>query len=194
MHVNGKNFFYSKLPGLKITIDKNKSKWDDKESDYLIRFATYCTSNCCGVSIEHLTPSDKVDPIITSLVRFHTYFTIRRNIRRLKGDESMSVINREFGAGEFYKNLQHVQRNMFFSYKKEVIYYLYPNSFQSDYERYVAVKSDRFTQIGLECLNQSIESYLYFILGSQARTRQSVVSGRPSGLETQEKFRKLFQD
>ena len=43
-------------------------------------------------------------------------------------------------------------------------------------------------------LNHSIEAYLYAILGSQARTRQSIVSNRASALETQKVFRKIFED
>ena len=43
-------------------------------------------------------------------------------------------------------------------------------------------------------LNQSIEAYLYAILGSQARTRQSIVSGRASALETQKVFRQIVAD
>ena len=43
-------------------------------------------------------------------------------------------------------------------------------------------------------LNQSIEAYLYAILGSQARTRQSIVSHRASSLETQKVFRQIVAD
>ena len=60
-------------------------KWD----------SVYRASYCCGVSIEHLTPSDDVHPIITSLMRFLLYFTVRRLLRRMERGESMSDISRE---------------------------------------------------------------------------------------------------
>ena len=127
-------------------------------------------------------------------MRFHLYFTVRRLLRRMKGGESMSNISSEFGAGEFYRNIEHIHRNMFYRSKGGVIYYLYTDSIQSDYKRYVAIISNGSTQIGFQYLNQSIESYLYCILDSQVKTKQSEVSSRESGFETQEQFRKLFED
>ena len=41
---------------------------------------------------QHLTPSQDIHPIITSLMRFHVFFTIRRKLRRLDGNEKMSHI------------------------------------------------------------------------------------------------------
>ena len=49
--------------------------------------------------------------IITSLMRFHVYFTTRRVLRRLDSAESMGVIPREFGAGQLYKKNQRIMRH-----------------------------------------------------------------------------------
>ena len=43
-------------------------------------------------------------------------------------------------------------------------------------------------------LNQSIEAYIYAILGSQSKTRQSIVGNRGSALETQVVFRQIVED
>ena len=51
-----------------------------------------------------------------------------------------------------------------------------------------------FKQIGIQYISQSIESYLSAILGSQAKTKQPIISARGSPLETQQKFRKLVSD
>ena len=51
-----------------------------------------------------------------------------------------------------------------------------------------------FKQIGIQYISQSIESYLSVILGSQAKTKQPIISARESARETQQKFRKLVSD
>ena len=112
----------------------------------------------------------------------------------MKAGEKMSDISREFSAGEFYRNNTHIHRNMIFSYKKGVVYELFPSSLKNDYKRYIPEKSNGFTKIGLQYLNQSIEAFVYSILGSQAKTKQSIFSNRASALETQKELRKIVED
>ena len=64
----------------------------------------------------------------------------------------------------------------------------------NDYKKFVPRLSNGLTKKGTELLNQSIESYLYAILGAQARTRQSILSLRASALETQKVFRQIIAD
>ena len=75
-----------------------------------------------------------------------------------------------------------------------VVYQLFPSSLHNDYKQYIPVISNGFTQIGIQYINQSIESYLYAILDSQAKTKQPIISARGSALETQQKFRKLVSN
>ena len=49
-------YFLSKLPKLDITTSYEKAEWGDNESYYQV----CCASYCCGVSIQHLTPSTEV--------------------------------------------------------------------------------------------------------------------------------------
>ena len=44
-----------------------------------------------------------------------------------------------------------------------------------DYEKFIATKTDGLTKIGQRILQQSIESYVYAILGAQAKTRWPIV-------------------
>ena len=55
---------------------------------------------------------------------------------------------------------------------------------QNDYKKFIPIISNGLTKQGTELLNQSIEAYLYAILGSQAKTRQSIFGPRASALET----------
>ena len=56
------------------------------------------------------------------------------------------------------------------------------------------MKSNRFTKIGVQYLNESIEYLIYSVLGSQARTKQSIYSDRASTLEAQQEFRSTVED
>ena len=65
---------------------------------------------------------------------------------------------------------------------------------QNDYRKFIPKISNGLIKKGTELLNQSIEAYLYAILGCQATTRQSIVSNRASALETQKVFRQIVAD
>ena len=90
-------------------------------------------------------------------MRFHLYFTFGRLIRKMQGVEKMSVISTEFSAGTFYRNIEHIRRNMIYRTRGGVVYRLFPSSSQSDYKRYIPVKSNRLTKIGVQYINESIE-------------------------------------
>ena len=107
------------MPILVITTSYTKADWDDDESYYQVCFSVYCTSYCCGVSV-HL--------IITSIMHYHLYFTVRRLLKGMDGGEKMSDISREFNAEEFYKN-------MIYRTNGAVVYRLFPSSIQNDYKQ-----------------------------------------------------------
>ena len=178
------------MPLLSITTNYWIGNLDDDESYYRVCFATYCASYCCGISIQHLTPSQDVFPIITSIMRFHLYFTIRRILRKMNGGEKMSDISREFSVQDFYRNNEKIARRMIYRQKGGVVYQLYPKSYKNDYKKYIPIKSDGFTKIGIQYLNQSIEAFIYSILGSQARTKQSIFSYRASHWKHKKNFEK----
>ena len=62
---------------------------------------------------------------------------------------------------------------------------------KNDFKKIILKKSDGITSTGLILLSQSIEAYIYAILRSQSKNRQSIVANRTSTLETQIVFRKL---
>ena len=112
----------------------------------------------------------------------------------MQGQEKMSAISTEFFAGEFYRNIEHIRWNMIYRTRDGLVYQLFPSSLQSDYKRYIPVTSNGLTKIGIQYLNESIEAFIYSILGSQARTKQSIYSIQGSALETQQKFHSLVED
>ena len=63
-----------------------------------------------------------------------------------------------------------------------------------DYKLFVATKSNGLTKTGQLLFQESIESFVYCVLGSQANTRWSIVGRGAMSLQTQEVFKKLVND
>ena len=60
-----------------------------------------------------------------------------------------------------------------------------------DYKLFIAEKSDGLTKTGQLLFQQSVESYVYCVLGAQANTRWAIVGQGAKSLQTQEEFKKL---
>ena len=58
---------------------------------------------------------------------------------------------------------------------------------------YVPRKSTGLTQVGLKYIQESVEAYVYCVLGAQADTKWSISSGGAKSLQTQSVFRKLVE-
>ena len=63
-----------------------------------------------------------------------------------------------------------------------------------DYKLFIASKSNGLTRTGQLLFQQSIESFIYCVLGSQANTRWPIVGRGAMSLQTQEVFKKLVND
>ena len=75
----------------------------------------------------------------------------------------------------------------------EVLKHKVPN-YATNYRNYIAKQSTGSLRIGLQTLNESIESYCYSVLGAQAQTRVSIVNQGAANLKTQVVFRQLVDD
>ena len=82
-------YFHSNLSELDTTINQQvkntkQDKFDMFQHYYDSLLGAYVASYVCGISIEHLTPSSDIPKQITSFLRFHFYFTIRRITQELQ--------------------------------------------------------------------------------------------------------------
>ena len=60
-------------------LDIRKRPFDYKNEPYFAMLcATYIASFLCGISIQHLAESENVPKIITSMMRYHLYYQIRK--------------------------------------------------------------------------------------------------------------------
>ena len=205
IYVNNTDYFQSQLEGLNITTNDNAT-WNLREPYFQSIVGAWIATYACGISIQHLSFSQQVPKQITSLMRFHLYFTVKRIMRQCQiGDYSLVY---KFGANFLqdhipkwtWQEISGKQRhigdshavNMTTSWLRHGPGQL--KDTQNDYRKFIPTISNGLTKQGTELLNHSIEAYLYAILGSQARTRQSIVSNRASVLETQKVFRKIIKD
>ena len=100
IYVNNTDYFQSNLPILNppqgITTNDN-ARWTLNESYFQSLIGTWIATYACGISIQHLTFNSNVPKQITSFIRFHLYFTVRRIMFQLShGDDSTF---RKFDAG-----------------------------------------------------------------------------------------------
>ena len=181
IYVNNTDYFPSNLPPLYINTDQN-ALWDIRKNYFQTIIGTWIATYACGVSIQHLTFCQDVPKQITSCMRFHLYFTVRRIMRQLSiGDDSTyNKFNASFLMGHPWPRPKHGPGQL--------------RDVQNDYRKFVPKTNSGLIKKGTELLNHSIEAYIYSIFGAQARTRQSIVSHRASTLETQKVFRKIVED
>ena len=59
---------------------------------HLLNFATFCTTQGCGISREIFDSRLSLTPQITAFYQFHVYFTVRRVLYQLGGIQSMSAL------------------------------------------------------------------------------------------------------
>ena len=64
----------------------------------------------------------------------------------------------------------------------------------NDYQLFIAQKSNGLTALGQLLFQQSVESFVYSILGAQAQTRWAIVDEGAKSLQTQVVFRKIVND
>ncbi len=68
-----------------------------------------------------------------------------------------------------------------------------PNNI-SDYKKFIATTTDGLTKIGQKLLQQSIESYVYTVLGAQAKTRWPIVGEGAKSIQTQDVFHTIVRE
>ncbi len=162
--------------------------------------------------------------IITSMMRYHLYYQIgkflkdpsklERYISRLSNTIKKHKPTSDMWTDAFYQGSKEIftwlseQKN-----KSKIRNYKYhknprgvvtgityqkvtdqsPNDI-NDYKKFIATTTDGLTKIGQKLLQQSVESYVYAVLGAQAKTRWSIVGEGAKSLQTQEVFRTIVKE
>ena len=221
-YVNENQFFTTNLPPPVIT---NSSSADYKKNPYMAAIvAAYVTTYLCGVSTQHLAFDDKTPKVITSIMRYHLYYQIKKFLKnpdlldRYISSVPSTVKSRK-PTRDVWTEAYHQGKTELLTWlseqpdRKKIRNYKYSTNAKgnvtgiryekvtsqepkdvSDYKKFVATSTDGLTKIGQKLLQQSVESYVYAILGSQARLRWSIVGEDAKSLQTQEVFYKIVKD
>ncbi len=162
--------------------------------------------------------------IITSMMRYHLYYQIgkflkdpsklERYISRVPNTIKRHKPTSDVWTDAFYQGHKEIltwlseqkDRNKLRNYKYHknprgvitgIAYQKVtgqtPNDVK-DYEKFIATTTDGLTQIGQKLLQQSVESYVYAVLGAQAKTRWPIVEKGAKSLQTQEVFHTIVKE
>jgi len=163
-----------------------------------LNFAVWCATGGCGVSKEMLT-----DNQVGSFYRFHVYFTIRRILNELQcplpKDKHYSRLNNYYNKNAYEKLKTEFSTRSDFRFwgTRDVLFLgVYCNSVDYgsyQYEWFFPSTSTGLTNSGLSRISQSVEAFVYCILGSQVQTRTSIIGNSGGSQEAKEVFLQLFE-
>ena len=214
VYVSDTDYFYSKFNPIKLYDWKNKSVLYENnrgtdalpsgvesdirnadmdfvnESYFTLICSAYIATFLCGISVRNLEWNDHTPKQITSIARYHLYYTMRKFI---KNPELMKAYNLSGMKGYLPVSIQSFNGASHGggTYVKAG----WVNYSNSDHLHFIPYKSDGITQVGVQLLMDSVESYVYSVLGAQAKTRWSIVSSQLGKfLQTQQAFRRIVND
>ena len=167
-----------------------------------LNFATHCATSGLGVSTEHLNAKQ---PLVKALYRFHTYYHIRRILKRmltpLPGEEGFDKYNNAFSLEQVRRigDEYGVTTKSLGVYKNQYYFERMGTGSQTTYEhnnwsRWIINSSHGFTKAGLEKISESIRAYSYLVLTSQAAARHGILGDTAPALAAQRIFYDNLED
>ncbi len=222
VHVTDEKYFAASLPQLSIT--NSSSSDYKQNPYLIAIIAAYVSTYVCGISTKHMEFNDRTPGIVTSMVRYHLYYQISRflrdpnkldryiskvpdSVKKHKPTNDVWTKAYHQGSEELLTWLsdqkdRHKLRNYRYSKNAkgvvtgiayEKVTGQSPKSVD-DYKMFVATKTDGLTKLGQKLLQQSVESYVYAVLGAQASLRFPIVGEGAKSLQTQDKFRTIVKE
>ena len=170
-----------------------------------LNFAVFCASSACGVSLAYLNYTKH--PMIRSVYRFHVYYHVIRILKRLQTpflhETGFNTADNPYTESEFFKICEDYRvPNNPMKYRDEKFYWTYQHGvhWPDDYigpdsmSRWIIEKSVGFTDVGLLKILESVRSYAFLILSSQASARSSIIGNSASSLTAQSAFLNNFEN
>ena len=222
VHVTDEKYFASSLPQLPITNSSSSDYKQNPYLAAIV--AAYVSTYVCGISTKHMEFSDRMPGIVTSMVRYHLYYQISRFLRDpSKLDRYVSSVpdsvKKHKPTNDVWTKAYHQGSEELLTWLSEqkdrhkIRNYRYSKNARgtvtgiayekitgqspknvNDYKMFVATKTDGLTKLGQKLLQQSVESYVYSVLGAQASLRFPIVGEGAKSLQTQDKFRTIVKE
>ena len=202
VYVNGRDYFMSNLPHVYAkwssgkVFDENKlveiryNDFDYKTEPYFAMICgAYIASYLSGISLINLHDSH---PLISTFVRYHFYFQIRKFMQNPVLIDKYDVTEVRKHIPIFYKKMTSVGTDDF-----DGDHYTFRVAIENsgtDYRSFIAYESSGLTTVGQQLFQESLESFNYSVLGAEARTRWSIVGKGAKSSQTQDVFKKIVAD
>ena len=140
----------------------------------------------------HLDQSDYKFLLMSKLRLYHTYLNKFDHTSQIWGNQ-IRDLNKKYGHGN-WKNLRvHNSRYGQVGFSYEIINKTIPVNPEKQFIRFIREKSNGLNSLGQTSLVQSIEAFVYSILGSQADSHFSIINQGGKSLQTQEIFHQLVK-
>ena len=139
----------------------------------------------------HLDASD-YKFLMSRLRVYHTYLNKFDHTSQVWGNQ-IKDLNKKYGHAN-WKNLRvHNSHYGQIGFSYEIIDKTLPVNPENQFKRFIREKSNGLNSLGQTFLVQSIEAFVYAILGSQADSRFSIVNQGGKSLQTQKIFHQLVK-
>ena len=161
--------------------------------DTQLNFAVHCATSALGISVEHINAKE---PLVRALYRFHTYYHIRRILKRilapLPNEENFDKYNNNCSKEQAFiiADEYGTSRN-FYVYRGR--YYYWKDSHASPF-KWIMPDSNGFTKAGIEKISESIRAYTYLILTSQYGARSGILGNSAEAIVAQRLFHDNLED
>ena len=201
MYVNEREYFMSNLPHVyakwssgkvfneKGLHDIRKVNFNYKSEPYFAMICgAYIASYLSGISLLNLQSRSK---LITTFVRYHFYYQIRKFMRHPELIDHYEVKEVREHIPVLYKEEESVGTD---DDGNRYIYRAAIENSGTDYRSFISFHSEGLTEIGQKLFQESLESFNYCVLGAEARTRWSIVGKGAKSSQTQDVFRRIVED
>ena len=222
IYVNDEKYFMSKFP--EFDIKNDQSKFFTLDNPYFVACCSaFCATYLCGISVKHFTSEDPLISTIAKYHFYYLMTKFLRSPQKLNthmSDEHYELIRRHIPVKYIWKwEFDQTKERLDLWLRKKhhggvtvKDYYTSMSKYGgqigihymkrmgrtyhslSDYELFIAQKSNGLTPLGQLLFQQSVESFVYSVLGSQAATRWPIVGQGAKSLQTQVEFRKIVHD
>ena len=201
VYVNNRDYFMSNLPHVYARWSSGKIFDESKlveiryndfnykvEPYFAMICGAYIASYLSGISLMNLHDDH---PLISTFVRYHFYYQIRKFMQNPVLIDKYDVSEVRKHIPIFYKKEKSVGAD------NEGNHYMFRVAIESsgtDYRSFIAYESSGLTIIGQQLFQESLESFNYSVLGAEARTRWSIVGKGAKSSQTQDVFKKIVED
>ena len=195
--VSSNNTFHAKFPNIFVNyplgpirvVNKVWTNWNKAPQrlwQTQLNFAVCCASSACRFSSEHLNYAQH--PLVLKRLRLALpHEAALSPYHNPSSDEGFFKICDDY---EVSHNLRKYRDEKFFGTHQHggLSHYINPDSMTC----WIIEKSQRFTDVGLLRISESVTAYTYLVLSFQASARSKIVENMASALTARKAFLNIF--